>query len=72
MVTEAELGWLFSEVELGQLELGNNSIVKNYDDTFPQPQALLFTTTRSSTGKPNDGPGVAVEEGGDREKCVLR
>ena len=38
MVTMVELDWLFSEVELGQLELGNNNNVINYDDTFPQSQ----------------------------------
>lgn len=67
MVTEVEMDWLFSEVEPGQLELGNNNNVANYDDTLPQSQVPLFTTIRSSTNKPNDGPHVALEEEGNRE-----
>ena len=72
MVTEAKLDWLFSEVELGKLELGNNNNVVNYGDTLPQSQAPPFTTIRCSAGKLNDCPIVALEEGGDREKCVLK
>ena len=53
---------MFSEVELGEPEPGNNN-VKNYHDTLPESQVLLSATTRSSTNKPKDSPVVLVEQG---------
>ena len=64
MVAEEDLHQLF-----GQLKLGNSNI-KNYHNTLPKSQVLLFTTIRSSTNQLNDSTSVTLKEGVDRERCA--
>ena len=64
MAMEAELDWLFNEVELRQPGPHNKNI-KNHHDTLLELKVLLYATIKSSTNNPNDSPSVALKEEGD-------
>ena len=69
LVTEEELDWLFSEVDLTECDSGRNN-VKMYHDIPLESQVLIFTTFGWFINMPTNGMSVTRKEGGNREKCA--